>query len=94
NFPMKQGCGDSDPRKGETWYPVFVENSNGMLARIKSNYCPKDDPQPKENRKYGRTTSTSIQVASFRQREKAEAFAESMRKEVGSGEVGEASPLK
>lgn len=94
NFPMTQGCGDSNPRPGETWYPVFIKNSSGMLERVSSKYCPNDKPEPNEKRKYGKSKSTSIQVASFRDRKKAEAFAEHMRKEVGSGEVGESSPLK
>lgn len=83
-FP-KQTCGGSNPPGLQTWYPVFVNYSPERLEQIQSKFCR--DAFPNDKRDPNRTY---IQVASFRNRSVAEAFAQLIKKEFGSGEVGEA----
>ncbi|MFB2970074.1 serine protease [Aerosakkonema sp. BLCC-F183] len=83
-FP-KQTCGGSNPPGLQTWYPVFVNYSEQRLRQIQSRFCR--DAFPNDKRDPNRTY---IQVVSFQNRAIAEAFAQLMKKEFGSGEVGEA----
>jgi serine/threonine protein kinase len=85
NFPLNS-CGDKDPGGINTWYPVNVDNTEENLISIRSNYCR--DAFPKYRKQTGLYT---IQVASFLDRTKAEAFAELIRQEIVSSEVGEPS---
>jgi len=67
-------CGDQDGR-GLSWYPVFINNAN--LGQIQRDYCQdaiaktRDDGTP------------TVQVASFTERSKAEAFAKKVGGDVG-----------
>lgn len=38
DFPLNS-CGDKDPGGTNSWYPVYVENTEINLNLIKSNYC-------------------------------------------------------
>jgi len=83
DFPLAS-CGDQDPGGKRYWYPVFVKDSAQNLMIIRQDYCQD------AFRKYRQTKKiTSIQVASFFSRERAEDFAAMMREQVGSGEVGQ-----
>ena len=75
-FPQAS-CGDSSAKPGSA-FPVFIDNK--PLKEIRSKYCTDAYPVSKRQK----TGKPSVQVASFTDRQKAEAFA----KEVG-GEVGE-----
>ncbi len=83
NFPMSS-CGDPDPPGVNTWYPVFVNNSEQILRRLRFQYC--GDAFRKYSEQRGRTY---IQAASFLSQAKAQEFANFMQTEVGSGEVGD-----
>jgi serine/threonine protein kinase, bacterial len=67
-------CGDQGGR-GLSWYPVFINNAN--LGQIQRDYCQdaiaktRDDGTP------------AVQVASFTERSKAEAFAKKVGGDVG-----------
>lgn len=74
-FPQPS-CGDP-PTPGATWYPVFINEGNE--EEIRRKYCGDADSRIRES-----TGRPAVLVASFTDREKAEAFA----REVG-GEVGE-----
>ncbi len=76
DFPMQE-CGDSNPSGLQTFYPVFINQTDeDILNHIKSNYCQdafltlRDDDETR-----------SIQVASFRDLEKARSFIEILRKD-------------
>ena len=75
-FPQAS-CGDPSARPGSA-FPVFIDNK--PLEAIRSKYCADAYPVSKREK----TGKPSVQVASFIDRQKAEAFAQ----EVG-GEVGE-----
>ncbi len=82
NFPMSS-CGDSDPGYVTNWYPVYVNYSDRNLAIIRTNYCRDAIPMYRNSQ-----NTTSILVASFLNRSSAQEFADFMKIEVGSGEVG------
>lgn len=83
NFPL-DSCGDKNPSGANNWYPVYVDDTPENLSMARSNYC-RD-----AIRKYRKKAQiNSIQVASFTDALKAEEFAELMRRNIGSGEVGE-----
>lgn len=82
-FPLRS-CGERNPGGVNNWYPVFVNYSERNLKLIRSKYC--GDAYTKYREAIG---LHSIQTASFMSRKKAEEFAEIMKQEVGSGEVGE-----
>jgi hypothetical protein len=82
NFPMSS-CGDSDPGYVTNWYPVYVNYSDKNLAIIRANYCR--DAIHRYSIYQGRN---SILVASFLNRSTAQKFANFIKIEVGSGEVG------
>lgn len=85
NFPMAT-CGDRDPGGRNTWYPVFVNYSEARLRTIQVQYCR--DAIRNYREKLG---LHSIQIASFLKQEDAQAFADLMKRRIGSGEVGESS---
>lgn len=82
-FPLRT-CGDEDPGGTNTWYPVYVNYSERNLSMIQTKYCR--DAIRKYREKLG---LHSIQIASFLSRSDALNFADLMRDEIGSGEVGE-----
>lgn len=73
----QESCGDPSANPG-TAFPVFIEDKS--VEEVRSQYCKDSYPVPKREK----TGKLSVQVASFIDRQKAEAFA----REVG-GEVGE-----
>jgi hypothetical protein len=83
DFPLNS-CGDKDPGGTNSWYPVYVENTEINLNLIKSNYCRDAILKYREEKEI-----QSIQVASFLDQIKAQEFADLMQAEIGSGEVGE-----
>jgi hypothetical protein len=83
NFPLPS-CGDSDPGGTNSWYPVFIENSQANLFLVRRDYCR--DAFPKYRKEKG---ITSIQVASFLDPQKAEQFAQIMRDKIDNAEVGQ-----
>ncbi len=85
SFPLSS-CGDSHPGGLNVWYPVNVKYSEYNFRMIQQNYC-RDALV-----KYLYDSNQSmIQVASFLQRNDAITFAQFLRREIGSGEVGQAS---
>lgn len=85
NFPLNS-CGDEDSGGTNTWYPVFVDDPEENLISIQTNYCRDAFRKYRKNKEM-----YSIQVASFLKHSEAQEFAELMRRQVGSGEVGEPS---
>ena len=83
NFPLSS-CGDLDPGGKNTWYPVFITNSQANLFLVRRDYC--QDAFPKYRKEKG---ITSIQVASFLDPQKAEKFAQIMRNRIDNAEVGQ-----
>ncbi|WP_193789395.1 J domain-containing protein [Prochlorothrix hollandica] len=77
-------CGDRDPGGANTWYPVYVNYSEKNLSIVKNRYCRDAISHYRDN-----IGLHSIQIASFLNRSDAQAFAELMQHEIGSGEVGE-----
>jgi hypothetical protein len=59
-----------------TWYPVFIDGGN--LEEIQRKYCADAFPKVRES-----TGEPTIQVASFTDPRKAEAFAAEVGGEVG-----------
>lgn len=82
NFPADT-CGDRNPGGANTWYPVYVNYSESNLSLVKNRYCHDALTKYREN-----VDLYSIQVASFLTLADAQKFAEIMRNEIGSGEVG------
>lgn len=83
-FP-KQTCGDSNPGGTNKWYPVWVDNSEDNLKKIRSHYC---------RDAFRKTTAEGeiyIQVGSFLKEEDAEEFAMFLQERMGSGQVGKMS---
>jgi hypothetical protein len=83
NFPLSS-CGDPDPGGTNSWYPVFITNSQANLFLVRRDYCR--DAFPKYRKEKG---ITSIQVASFLDPQKAEQFAQIMRDRIDNAEVGQ-----
>lgn len=86
-FPQ-DSCGDPKPDNPNTgtieFYPVFIEYSERNLQAVRSKFCR--DSFLKDRKNLG---IKSIQVASFRSRERASEFKELMQREFGSGEIGD-----
>ncbi|WP_414586422.1 NACHT domain-containing protein [Scytonema sp. PCC 10023] len=81
-FPQAS-CGDKSADPDTAFFPVFIDDRT--VEEVRSKYCA--DAYSVSNRQ--KTGKPSVQVASFSDRQKAEAFA----REVG-GEVGEPHSLK
>lgn len=88
NFPMNS-CGDQDTGENNLWYPVYVDYSESNLSIIRNSYCADAIKNWREIKGF-----SSIQVASFISYAKAQEFANIMRNEMGSGEVGETYSLR
>lgn len=85
-FPMSS-CGDSGSPSDGTWHPVFIQQNRTSLQAVSSRFC-KD-----AFIKYRDTVDRKdIQVASFRNRDKAEELAKILQQSLGAGEVGSPSP--
>ena len=85
SFPLSS-CGDSPPSGINVWYPVNVNYSERNLRIMQKNYCRDAFV------KYVRETNTDmIQVASFLNINDAREFANFLKAQVGSGELGESS---
>jgi hypothetical protein len=87
NFPL-DSCGDQDPSGTNIWYPVYIDDTPENLYTIHSSYCRDAIRKYRQNEQIN-----LIQVAAFTDESKAEAFAQLMRINIGSGEVGEPSVL-
>ena len=88
SFPRSE-CGDPNPFGLQNFYPVYVNRTDGSTLRyIKSNYCKDADLMTRTsvNRK-------SIQVASFRRKERAYEFSKIMLRDpsINSAEIGSVS---
>ncbi|MCU0552929.1 MAG: hypothetical protein MUC48_26665 [Leptolyngbya sp. Prado105] len=80
----KDSCGDRNLGRGNvTWYPVFINYSDRNLELSKNHYCRDAIKVYREDKQ-----SFSIQVASFLNLSDAERFANLLRSELGSGEIG------
>lgn len=92
SFP-KESCGDSLPNDSSAYpinfFPVFVDYSESNLNLLKSIFCR--DAFKKFNEKSGKD---EIQVASFLGRERAEQFANLIKNEIGSGNLGNPTVLE
>ncbi|MEP0872780.1 hypothetical protein NDA01_23455 [Trichocoleus desertorum AS-A10] len=75
--PGQDTCGGPNPPGIDTWYPVFVRTDDDETLHEINKFC-----------KDAYLDGDKIQVASFLNRAKAEAFAEILKKRFGSGEVG------
>jgi hypothetical protein len=67
NFP-KQSCGDVKTGNETAWYPVFIDN--GEIKTIRSYYCNDAISTIRKD-----TGNSTVQLASFSDRDKAVAFA-------------------
>ena len=76
NFPQSS-CGDSSNDTNDTWYPVFVDG--GTLENIRIRYCADAVATVRED-----TGADTVQIASFTRRDRAEAFAQAVKGEVGT----------
>jgi len=85
SFPLSS-CGDSHPGGINLWYPVNVTYSESNLKFIQRNYCRDAFVKYVEN-----TNTDMIQVASFLNINDAREFANLLKRQVGSAEVGESS---
>jgi hypothetical protein len=85
-FPMSS-CGESGSPSDGTWYPVFVQQSRTSLQTVSSRFC--GDALIKYRDTIDRK---DIQVASFRNRDRAEELAQILQQSLGTGEVGSPSP--
>jgi hypothetical protein len=87
SFP-RSSCGDPMPYNlaefPVTYYPIYTDYSAENLQIIKNNFCRDAYKMTRKN-----TGKFSIQVASFRDYQKAEQFRDFLIREVGSGEMGE-----
>lgn len=75
-FPQ-DSCGDKSALPDALWYPVFIDDKS--VEEVSNQYCR--DAQSVANRE--KTGKPSVQVASFNDRNKAQAFAERVGGEVG-----------
>lgn len=85
DFPLQE-CGDSNPDGLQTFYPVFVNQTDeDILNHIKATYCQDAFFIRRED-----DDERFIQIASFRDREKAQSFIETIRKDplVDALEIG------
>ena len=81
-FPLSS-CGDLDPGGANTWYPVFIENTEHNYIQVRDRFCHDAIRKYREDRQI-----TSIQAASFINKAKAEEFALILKNNLGTGEVG------
>jgi len=92
DFP-KVSCGDSLPSNPSAYpvnfYPVFVKPSDRNLQIVTTQFCRDAYKMKKKD-----TGEEAIQVASFQTEEKALAFADFLKSEVGSAEVGPPSEVE
>lgn len=84
-FPLAS-CGDKDPGGTNTWYPVYITNTEQNFNFVRNNFCRDAILNYREEQQL-----TSIQVASFTTKAKAEEFALLMQYNLGSGEIGEST---
>ena len=82
-FPTTS-CGDRDPGGSNTWYPVFIKDTEHNFNQVRDRFCRDAIRKYREDRQ-----STSIQVASFTNKAKAEEFASILEINLGTGEVGQ-----
>ncbi|MGA0201333.1 MAG: hypothetical protein ACO3NK_19845, partial [Prochlorotrichaceae cyanobacterium] len=86
SFP-KATCGDSLPSDiteyPVSFYPVFVDPGSRNLQTVTTAFCRDAYEMTKKD-----TGSKAIQVASFLTIERARSFADLLKREIGSGEVG------
>ena len=82
-FPTAS-CGDRDPGGANTWYPVFIKDTEHNFNQVRDRFCRDAIRKYREDRQ-----STSIQVASFTNKAKAEEFALILKINLGTGEVGQ-----
>lgn len=86
-FP-KPVCGDPKPTNQQeypvSFYPVFIDNSDTNLNRIRAEFC--EDARPAFRKKMNKT---SIQVASFTSTQRSEEFKAFLATRFGNAEVGE-----
>ena len=92
NYPQPD-CGEPLPQDKEsypvTYYPVYAENIDDNLSLIRSQFC--QDAFAKTLPNVGKV----IQVASFRDREKADLFKQFLDKRIsGNGLVGKPSIIR
>ena len=84
-FPMAS-CGDPLPKSDEDYpinfYPVFIDNSEANLEKVKSEFCQDSLAKLRENDKL------SIQVSSFTDSAKAQDFADFLAETFSFAEVG------
>lgn len=82
-FPTAS-CGDRDPGGTNTWYPVFINDTEHNFNQVRDRFCRDAIRKYREDRQ-----STSIQVASFTNKAKAEEFASILKINLGTGEIGQ-----
>lgn len=91
-FPQK-ACGDALPIDSKAYpvslYPVYVDFNESRLSQIKSQFCQDALQKTREN-----NNKEVIQVASFTDIKRANAFKDLMVKQFSSGEVGEPTVIK
>ena len=86
-FP-NASCGDRDPGGANTWYPVFITNTEHNFNEVRDRFCRDAIRKYREDRQL-----TSIQAASFTNKAKAEEFASILKISLGTGEVGQPKVL-
>jgi len=86
-FP-KTACGDSKPTNPldypVSFYPVFIDNTDANLNRIRAEFCQDARPAFRE-----KMNKTSILVASFTSTQRAEEFRAFLASRFGNAEIGE-----
>jgi ankyrin repeat protein len=91
-FP-KSSCGDNLPTDSKAYpvnfYPVYVDFNQSRLNKIKNQFCQDALQKIREN-----NNKEVIQVASFTDIKRANAFKDLMAKQFSSGEVGEPTVIK
>ena len=87
NLPSKS-CGDALPKDSAQYpvnfYPVYTKYTEANLKEVKKSFCGDAYSKKREGK-----DSKYIQVSSFTQKEKAEAFAKILQDRFGLGEIGE-----
>lgn len=94
NFDLpSKSCGDVLPKDSAQYpvnfYPVYTKYTEANLKEIKKSFCG-DAYSKKREGKDGKY----IQVSSFTQKEKAEAFAKMLQDRFGLGEIGEPTTVE
>ncbi|MBT9310836.1 hypothetical protein [Leptothoe kymatousa] len=92
NLPSKS-CGDALPKDSAQYpvnfYPVYTKYTEANLKEVKKSFCG-DAYSKKREGKDGQY----IQVSSFTQQKKAEAFAKILQDRFGLGEIGEPTTVE